>query len=144
MLTLADLVRCVNRFEGAHGRPLVGVRAEVAERLGREPGGSDGELWVLRTLLAAGLPVPVQEHPVVLEGRRRRIDLAYPEQMVAIEFEGEAVHDTVSAFHDDKARAGALAAAGWAVLPFTTRTSEADIVRRTRAALDVAVHRRPA
>jgi hypothetical protein len=121
------------------------VREAAVARLPIEPGESDGELWVLRTLLDAGLPMPVQQHRVVLEGRRRRIDLAYPDLGIAIEFDGRAFHDeTLTSFDDGRARAGALGAAGWIVLPFTSTTAEADIVRRTRGALDQARRRRPA
>lgn len=144
LLRLDDLSACVARFDGAHGRALVAVRAALAERLPRDPGDSDGELWILGVLLRAGLPTPVQQHPVVLEGRRRRIDLAYPEQGVAIEFDGFHVHTLKTVFDDEKARAGALAAAGWTVLPFTSATPEGDIVRRTRLALERAGDRRSA
>ena len=76
----------------------------------------------------AGLPRPVLQHPVELGGRRYRIDLAYPEQRVAIELDG-SVHLRRDVWEADHERQKALVLAGWTVLRFTWREDD----RRPRA-----------
>ena len=82
---------------------------------------SDLESALLAVILDAGLPRPVLQHPVRLDGQRYRIDMAYPEMMVAIEADGFVVHSGRSVFEDDRSRQNALALAGWTVLRFTWR-----------------------
>ena len=71
-------------------------------------------------LCGAGL-APVPQH-VVLDAHGRfvaRVDLALPEQRLAVEHDGRAVHDRAEAFIADRRRQNALVAAGWTVLRFT-------------------------
>jgi hypothetical protein len=106
----------------------------LAERTaGHDPGGSDRELQVLRTLVAAGLPAPVQQHPVTVGNRSFRLDLAYPGPRVGIEFDGWDAHGTFEAFHGDRERSRLLVAAGWRLVHVTARTTAADLVRDVRA-----------
>src|SRR4051794_38814619 len=71
------------RLAGGGRRRLRSVKAALALRIpGYDPGESDLELRTLRTLVAAGLPMPVQQHRVVLNGKRCRIDLSYPPERV--------------------------------------------------------------
>ena len=65
--------------------------------------------------------VPVPQF-VVLDADGRfvaRVDLALPEQRIALEHDGQAVHDRPDAFVADRRRQNALVAAGWTVLRFT-------------------------
>lgn len=83
---------------------------------------------VLRWLLhEAGLPAPVLQHVVRDEDGRflGRADLAWPEQRVLVEFDGD-VHRERGVFVADLRRQNALVAAGWTVLRF----SSADVVGR--------------
>jgi len=48
----------------------------------------------------AGPPRPVSQHPVVTAGRSFRLDLAYPELMLAIEYNGRE-HLTPERADDD-------------------------------------------
>jgi very-short-patch-repair endonuclease len=108
----------------------------LADRLpGYDPGDSDLETRVLRALVAAGLAVPVQQHRVRLGKRTFRVDLAYPVLKLAIELDGWEFHCSRSAFDDDRTRANALVAAGWTVLRFTSRSTDAEIVACVRAAM---------
>jgi Protein of unknown function (DUF559) len=66
----------------------------------------------------AGLPAPVHEHCVNVFGHRYRIDLAYPDLMIAIELDGRG-HELQ--FEEDRIRANRLEVAGWLVLRFTWR-----------------------
>jgi very-short-patch-repair endonuclease len=76
---------------------------------------------VLRWLVhAAGLPRPVLQHRV-LDGRGRflgRVDLAWPERRVLVEFDGDG-HRERRAFVADARRQNGLVGAGWTVLRFT-------------------------
>lgn len=83
-------------------RPLLTVRDL--------PGGSDRELDVLDILRAARLPLPVQQFPVVLAGRQRYLDYAYPDRKIYLEWDGFQEHGLMrDTFDDDRARDAELA-----------------------------------
>jgi very-short-patch-repair endonuclease len=67
-------------------------------------------------LVLAGLP-PEAQYPVLLGGRRYRLDLAYPERRLAVEYDGDD-HRSQRRARLDLVREAALAAAGWRVLRF--------------------------
>ena len=70
-----------------------------------------------------------------------RVDLALPEQRLAMEHDGQAVHDRAGAFVADRRRQNALVAAGWTVLRFTAadlRGGAAPAVAQVRAFLRAA------
>ena len=73
----------------------------------------------LRLLLVlGGLPAPRVQYLVVNDGvQLGRVDLAYPDAAVAIEYDGEGHRET---FQADRRRDVAMAAAGWTVLRFTS------------------------
>lgn len=136
VVRLHRLSMCVARLPKSPGRRPAVIHDLLAERLpGYDPGDSDLETRVLRALVAAGLVVPVQQHRVRLGKRTFRIDLAYPVAKLAIELDGWEFHSSRSAFDDDRARANALVAAGWTLLRFTSRSTDAEIVACVRAAL---------
>jgi len=118
---------------------------ELHEQLGRRPSGRGSARArrvlpvanslaespmesVLRWLVHdAGLPAPVLQHAVrdavgVFLGRA---DLAWPEQRVLVEFDGD-VHRERDVFVNDVRRQNKLVAAGWIVLRFTS----ADVLGR--------------
>ena len=88
---------------------------------------------VLRWLLhEAGLPRPVLQY-VVRDGEGRflgRVDLAWPEQRVIVEFDGE-VHRERQVFVQDLRRQNGIVLAGWRMLRF----SSADVLGHPRAVL---------
>jgi hypothetical protein len=104
------------------GRGLRGIRTArqvlaVADPLAGSPLES-----VLRWLIhQAGLPAPVLQH--VIRGRRGeflgRVDLAWPERQVLVEFDGD-VHRERQVFVNDVRRQNGLVLAGWVVLRFTS------------------------
>ena len=129
--------------ELVHHVGLRGVRSarrawEFSDRLAESP----PESRVRLALVLAGL-APVCQH-VVTDSRGAfvaRVDLAFPEHRVAIEYDGWAVHQQGDAFRRDRQRQNALVMAGWTVLRFTAedlRRLEV-VVRQVRAAL--AQHR---
>jgi hypothetical protein len=87
-------------------------------------------------LVVAGLD-PVPQHDVVVDGRfLARVDFAWPEAKVALEYEGAYHFDGVQIARDD-ARYAALVAAGWTVVRISAidlRDLDA-VVERVRAAL---------
>lgn len=133
LLTL-EAMRATTARLMAPGRPHRRVTAEVlARRLpGYDPGDSDLEVEALTRIRRAGLPIPVQQHPVVVRGRRLHLDLAYPELEVAIELDGWEWHRHRTAFDRDRHRTSWLAADGWAVLVTTSETID-DLVPQLQA-----------
>lgn len=136
LVRLNRLSSCVARLAKSPGRRPAAIHELLAARLpGYDPGDSDLETRVLRVLVANGLLAPVQQYRVGVGGRTFRLDLAYPAAKLAIELDGWAFHNSRSAFDDDRSRANALVAAGWTVLRFTSRSTEAEIVACVLAAL---------
>jgi very-short-patch-repair endonuclease len=88
----------------------------------------------------AGLPEPVAEFPVEAGGGRYRVDLAYPDALLAIELDDKETHLTDKAFEEDPIRENRLKLAGWLVLRYTWDGLVTDpnvIVGEVRAALRV-------
>lgn len=88
--------------------------------------GSPMETRLRMLLVLAGLPRPQVQWPVQDEHARTVlwVDLAYPDRMVAIEYEGEE-HTTRSGVRRDIARYTRLVDRGWRIYRYT-----ADEIRR--------------
>jgi Protein of unknown function (DUF559) len=98
---------------------------------------SPAESWVRVAVVRAGLPPPIPQFEVVTsEGVRYRLDLAWPDLRVAVEYEGAHHFVDAQIVRDDR-RLHDLAAAGWHVV----RVSATDLrdldalVARIRQAL---------
>jgi len=135
---LEALRACVARLAGPGRRTLSTVREVLAMRLpGYDPGDSDLEVRALRVFHRAGFEPPVQQHPVRIDGRRCRIDLAYRVLMIAVELDGWDAHGVRSAFDGDRARRNELTILGWSVVQLTSAMSDevmASTVDRLRRA----------
>jgi hypothetical protein len=107
----------------------------VTQREAHGVGDSEWEDTVLRWLIRAGLPLPRRHHKLSLARRVVVLDFAYPEDKVAVEFDGFEWHKTRTKFDRDRARLGDLAAAGWMLVPVTSSCAEEDVVDRVRRAL---------
>lgn len=128
--SLERLKRCTARLDSGPGRRLSVVKQLLAERdEAFHPGGSASELRVVRVIVDAGLPRPVQQYHVAAGGRRYVVDFAWPEHRVFAEYYGLRVHSGASAVAYDSARLSALVAAGWRPLVFTESTPDREIVR---------------
>ena len=80
---------------------------------------SPPESKVRLQLLEAGL-APVPQFEVRHNGRwLARVDLAFPELKIAIEYDGREFHTKENAFVRDRQRQNDLVSAGWIVLRFT-------------------------
>jgi very-short-patch-repair endonuclease len=108
-----DAIRALrHRYLGCHGGADITDALRLSDRRSESP----MESRVRVVLVLGGLPPEVQ-YPVVLRGRQYRLDLAYPRQRVAVEYDGED-HRSQQRARLDLVREAALAAAGWRVLRF--------------------------
>ena len=119
----ADLARQLRRRPTGRGSARARVVLPVADPRAESPMES-----VLRWILhEAGLPAPDLQY-VVRDGAGgflARADLAWPEQRIIVEFDGD-VHRERDVFVGDLRRQNRLIAAGWTVLRFTS----ADVLGR--------------
>lgn len=71
-------------------------------------------------------------------GRLARVDLAFPEQLVAVEYDGSWRDGELWALNRDRDRLNRVQAAGWEIVFVTTQLLHhpARMVRTVRAALD--------
>ena len=103
------------------------LRGMIAIRNPQRPVGSDLESLFLSLLRRVGLPLPVPQCPVHTRNGVRFIDFAYPDDRVAIELDGDADHNSPTAYVGDRIRQNELEALGWHVFRFTwsqvTRTA---------------------
>jgi hypothetical protein len=112
-------------------RQLHAGRSSLLTLLALIAGGCESELeiWGATHVLPGPphLPAPVQQHAVRLgDGRRIRLDAAWPELRVAVELDGAAFHGSRTARERDLRRDTALAALGWVVLRFSYARLMAD------------------
>lgn len=127
-----------------HNRPGLGrLRRLVAARTHRA-GMSESvlETRLLSLLRRAGLPLPVQQHPVFAGAQLvARVDFAYPNQRVIIEADGYRYHSSRRAWQHDAHRHTELSLLGWRVLRFTwedLKLRPGWVRARVAAALSVA------
>jgi very-short-patch-repair endonuclease len=108
------------------------MHAILAERGGEwDDAESPGEARLVRWLVAAGLPRPVQQHEV--DGYR--VDLAYPDLDLYIEYDGFDPHSTRTRFDRDRRRGNRLALrTGATVLRFTSSSTREEVIRDVTAA----------
>jgi very-short-patch-repair endonuclease len=134
LVTLDAVREVATRLGPAPGRRITRLRLLVAERgVEADSSGSRPEMRLFRALRDAGLRDPVSQHAVRADGKQFFIDAAYPYERLALEYQGFDPHRTRSAFDSDARRTRTLTAAGWRVLSFTSKDSDADIVAAVRA-----------
>jgi hypothetical protein len=125
--------------------PRLPGRAALVELLELVAAGAQSHLEILGLRALAGvpgLPAPHLQYRLVLPDGPVRLDAAWPDAKLAVEFDGAAFHSTPEARQRDLRRDAALAALGWVVVRFTY----ADITGRPGACaaqvLAVYRHRR--
>lgn len=75
------------------------------------------EMRVVRRLLEVGLPQPARQHEIHHRGQFvARVDLAYPDDRLAIELDGFRWHAGRGPFRSDRLRRNRIEAAGWRLL----------------------------
>lgn len=157
LVTDADNYRGLRRPERAR---TLATKGEIAERLaewGRFPGcatiraalersresvESPKESETRLMLVDAGLPEPVVQFEERENGRLiARIDLAYPELKIAIEYEGDGHRTDKAQWRRDIARQRELESRGWIVVRLTQDDLQhpAGVLHSIRAALAARV-----
>jgi very-short-patch-repair endonuclease len=135
-LTTVSTLRSRAKALDSRGRSGSGRVGSLLQRLGDGPASESRlETRVRRLLHGAGLR-PVRQHPVVIDGRRYRLDFAWPELRVAVEPDGYAAHGGRGAFERDRRRWADLTSAGWRLVPVTWREISRrpeEFLRRVRA-----------
>ena len=130
----------VSTLQHMQERPVAAWRSRRARRaFGLVDGRSESppESWVRVACALAGLPAPILQYEVVADGAwLARVDLAWPEQRLIVEYDGEYHFDGLQIAKDDL-RLGALVAAGWHVIRLSAADLRHmdDVVRRIAAAL---------
>jgi hypothetical protein len=136
LVTLDELDALVRRLSrrGRPGGPKLRQLLEARDPA-RRPTESVMETMLLQTIRAAGLPEPIPQLEVWAGGAFiGRVDLAYPEARVAIEYDSDEHHSGRSATRRDRARRHDLIAAGW--LPIDVGPGE---LRRGAAGVCAAI-----
>lgn len=110
-VSLRQLVAAHARYPGRRG---AGVSARMLT--GAANGArSEAERTLLRLLRAARIGGWVAGHPSC----GYVVDVAFCDQMLAVEIDGFAFHSDARAFQDDRTRQNVLVTAGWTILRFT-------------------------
>jgi very-short-patch-repair endonuclease len=134
LLLLDDLREVYGVLASRGRRRLTVLRAVLEDRLpGFQPGDSPKELDVRQILVDAGLGEPVLQFQVVVGPTVYLLDCSYPDDRIAIEFNGFDYHRSRSAIDHDAARYAALTALGWRILPVTSSTTARNLVNQVRA-----------
>ncbi len=124
------------RRDRRRGRTAAGrLGALVEARLASGVSDSVGVDRVHRWIVRAGLPLPLLGLPLEVAGHRRILDLAYPAEQIAIEFNGWEYHQMRSRMDADHARTTELELAGWLVIVVTAAHLESETVDRIARAL---------
>ena len=109
------------------GRRGVGrFRSILLERDSKSPPRGEFARRMGRLLVAAGLPEPVYEYEIRINGRTYFLDLAWPDLRRGVECNDDASHLTPRNFRRDPAKRNALELAGWLLLEYVWR----DVVDR--------------
>jgi hypothetical protein len=108
----ADLPRWLQGRKGRWGYRRVDRAFGLVDGRSESP----PESWVRVACALGGLPAPVPQYDVVEDGVwLARVDLAWPEAHLIVEYEGEYHFNGIQLARDD-VRLGRLIAAGWTVI----------------------------
>jgi very-short-patch-repair endonuclease len=131
--TVDDVRKLARRHLGVHG----GKDLPSVLRLADPRSESPMETRIRVALQLSDLPSPVLQYPVAACGRTYRLDLAYPQFHLAVEYDGRE-HRTPERAARDLRREAALTRQGWTVLrfdAFTVLNRPALVVASTRTEL---------
>jgi very-short-patch-repair endonuclease len=107
LLTVESAGRALDDL-GARGRRGSASVQTLLATLADEPAAESAlEVRVARLLRATDLPRPRRQFEIVVNGRRYRLDFAWPEYLLALECDGRKWHD----FERDRRRWSAITAA---------------------------------
>jgi hypothetical protein len=134
--SLLRLERCAVRLDSGRGRRLSVIKDLITQRdADFNPGGSASELDVLRVIREADLPLPVQQYSVRADGHQYKLDFAWPDRRIFVEYNGLAFHSGATAVARDNERTTALATLRWRGLFFDETTPERRMIEKIKEAL---------
>jgi hypothetical protein len=139
LTTMNRIVACFETLkEAAPNRAGMRVlTTELARRTKRVPGGSRAELDLWDVLLGSGLPMPVQQFKVVIDGKTYYLDYAWPQWKITLEYDSWDYHDGAFVDHvRDRSRITALNLAGWMYVAATEASTRASVIRDATRAID--------
>lgn len=114
-----DTAVAFRRFGNVTPPPRGWARARQAYLLADGRAESPPESRLRVRLVLAGIPAPVPQYDVMNNGRwLARVDLAWPERRVAVEYDGHW-HADPAQLRKDRRRLNGLISAGWTVLHVT-------------------------
>ena len=119
---LTDPRQLGERLSALEGKGRAGstrLRALLDERGERVASGSAAEVRLERLLVRNGLPRPVRQFHVTHGDHTIRVDLAYPDRRLAIEFDSVRWHTGRSKLDRDADRRNLLRAAAWELVTVT-------------------------
>lgn len=114
--TIGDMMRMLPRYFRRRGVRRLRTIVTLADPRSE----SRAESWVRLEIVDRGLPMPVLQHWVRIDGvPTYRLDLAYPHARVAVEYDGEEFHATPEQREHDRQRRERLRELGWTVIVLT-------------------------
>jgi hypothetical protein len=134
-------LRSIGEQLARRGKPgSTALRALLEERTSIDSAvASRLERLGLAALVEAGLPQPVLEFPAPWD-ETRRLDAAYPDVRVGIEWDSKRWHTQVAAFENDRRRDRSALLHGWRVFRFTwedVTNRRHEVVGTVRSALSM-------
>jgi hypothetical protein len=118
----ATLAEAASAQAGRRGIVKLRRLIALADARAESPMESEARL----VMIAGGLPAPILQHEIIDSGGRlRRLDFAWPDAMVAAEYDSETWHTGSDALRRDREKLAAVQDLGWTVIPIL-----ADDVRR--------------
>ncbi|HZN83011.1 MAG TPA: hypothetical protein VFC01_25535 [Mycobacterium sp.] len=109
-----DLWRAAAQQSGRRGIVAVRNLIPLADGLAESPMESEARL----AMIDGGLPTPVLQYEIIDgNGELRRVDFAWPDQRVAVEYDGMDWHSGPEAMRNDRRRQAALQDVRWTVIP---------------------------
>lgn len=145
LVTIGELEETLRRLSrsGRPGGPTLRALLEAREP-GRRATESEMETQLLRAIRAHGLPTPVVQHEVWSGDRFvARVDLAYPVERIALEYDSDEFHTGRVASDRDRSRRHELVAAGWLPIDIGPRDLRRGAVAACAAIAQALRDRRP-
>lgn len=134
----SDLTEAAVAQAGRRGIVLVRDLIPLTRAESESPMESEARL----VMVDGGLPEPVLQYEVIdRDGRRWRLDFAWPEHRFAVEYDGFDWHSSTEHLRRDRQKRAALQELGWRVLHLVAddvRSRQASMVRRIGAQLAAA------
>jgi hypothetical protein len=125
-VTVAAVRRTLDDL-GSQGRLSVCVVQQLLDHrvLGPEPGDSTDDPTLGQLIQDRGLPVPIHNYLVYIDGESLELDWAYPDELLAVEVNGFSVHTrSRRAYEQELLKRRLMARTPWLLLEYT-----ADMVR---------------